>query len=305
MVGIEFISENQHKISTMINKRKIITNIMMILALVIAIAGCDKLKRPALSDYPKDSNPPGGPLKFFAAFDGTTANPLMNAVDSIRANFPSSNPLASIDGVEGKALQGALDKAVQYPGANDFANSTSVTISLWIKNTPWAGGPGFVFGLTNKDYWDNSVMFLMFEDQGLSSTSEATMKFSIMDQWFEFTNANKMQKPILNGEWHHLAIVYDETTSKITYYFDGEALTGLDPSLTDVKNAGNPRGPLKLTDAAGLGGSFVVGGWNKQVGLTGQTDSWIQGFNGGMDQVRLYGKALTASEVLALFNSKM
>jgi hypothetical protein len=292
----------------MIIKNKIIANATMVFAFVIAIAGCDKLKRPALGDYPKDANPPGGPLKFFAAFDGTTPDPLMNAVDSIRANFPSNNPLASIDGISGKAIQGALDQAVKYPGANDFAQSTSFTIALWLKNTPWAGGPGFVFGLTNKDYWDNSNLFLMFEDQGLSSTTEATMKFSIMDQWFEFTNANKLQKPILDGAWHHLAIVYDETTSKITYYFDGVALTGLDPSLTDVKNAGNPRGALKLTDANGNGGQFVIGGWNKQAGLTSSLDlqdPWIQGFNGGLDQFRLYGKVLTATEVLALFNSKL
>ena len=104
----------------MILKNKIITNATVVLALVIAIAGCNKPSRPALGDYPKDANPPGGPLKFYAAFDGTTANPLMNAVDSIRANFPSDNPLASADGVEGKGIQGVIDKAIKYPGANDF-----------------------------------------------------------------------------------------------------------------------------------------------------------------------------------------
>ena len=148
-------------------------------------------------------------------------------------------------------------------------------------------------------------MFLLFEDQGLSSTTAATMKFNVMDQWFEFTGTKILQKPILNGQWHHLVIVYDETTSKITYYFDGAALTGLDPSLTDVKNGSSARGPVKLTDGSGNSGSLVIGGWNKQVGLDGPTDSWIQGFNGGMDQFRFYGKALTASEVLALYNSKL
>ncbi len=44
-----------------------------------------------------------GPLKFYVAFDGTTSNPLMNAVDSIRAKFPSDNPLASIDGAKRKS----------------------------------------------------------------------------------------------------------------------------------------------------------------------------------------------------------
>jgi hypothetical protein len=287
-------------------KAKIITMKILVVAATVAIfTSCQKTSRPSLADYPKDANPPGGPLKFYTAFDGTTADPLMNAVDSIRATFPSSNPLESINGISGKAIQGAFDKAIKYTAANDFANSTSFTIAFWMKATPWSGGPGFLFSLTNKDYWHNSAVFLLFEDQGLSSSSAATMKFSIMDQWFEFVDNKKLQKPVLDGEWHHLAFVYDQATSKITYYVDGAALTGLDPVLTDVKNGSNPRGALKLTDANGNSGSFVVGGWNKQVGMEGPTDSWIQGFNGGMDQFRLYNKVLSASEIAALYSSKL
>jgi hypothetical protein len=48
-----------------------------------------------------------------------------------------------------------------------------------------------------------------------------------------------------------------------------------------------------------------VGGWNKQANIDGPKDPWISGFTGKMDQFRLYGKALTASEVLALYNSKL
>src|SRR4026209_1399832 len=104
--------------------------------LIILIAGsCQKMERPKLGDYPKDANAPGGPLKFYVAFDGTTSNPLMNAVDSVRATFPSENPLASVDGAKGMAVQGVIDKAIKYPSANDFKNSTSITISMWVNNT--------------------------------------------------------------------------------------------------------------------------------------------------------------------------
>ncbi len=278
---------------------------LAVLAMIVVSISCQKKDRPALGDYPKDSNPPGGPLKFYAAFDGTTDNPLFNAVDSIRANFAADNPLTSIAGISGKGLQGKLDKAVKYAGANDFAKSTSFTVALWLKNTPWAGGPGFVFSLSQKDMWNNSIMFLMFEDQGQSTTTEATMKFNVMDQWFEFTGANRFKKPILDGQWHHLAIAYDEATSKLTYYFDGAAVSGVLPNQMEVTKDNKPRGALKLTDNSGGSGSFVFGGWNKQVGLSGPTDSWIQGFNGGLDQLRLYSKALNASEIQALYNSKL
>jgi hypothetical protein len=278
---------------------------LSVVAVIFIIASCQKTDRPALGDYPKDSNPPGGPLKFYAAFDGSTANPLFNAVDSIRANFAASNPLASIPGISGTAVQGAFDKAIKYAGANDFAKSTSFTIAFWLKGTPWSGGPGFLLSLSNKDYWHNSGIFLLMEDQGQSSATEVTLKFAVMDQWFEFVPPNRLKKPVLDGNWHQLVFVYNEVTSKMSYYFDGTELTGLPASLTDVKNGSNPRGPLKLTDGSGGSGSLVFGGWNKHVGLDGPGDSWIQGFNGGLDQLRLYGKALSAAEVQALYNSKL
>lgn len=289
---------------TAINKLK--TAILLVIAGSIALS-CQKLKRPALGDYPLDANPPGGPLKFYVAFDGTTNDPLFNAVDSIRASFPSDNPLSFVPGVEGTAVKGLVDKAITYAAPNDFANSTSFTMAMWLKSNPWGStGPGWILSLTDKDYWYNSAIFWYFEDESQGSTSTtANMKLAVMDQWFEFTGSKLMQKPLFNGQWHHLAVVYDETTSKLTYYFDGTALTGLDPSLTDVMNSGNPRGPLKLTDASGNSGSLVIGGWNKQAGLSGPTDDWVQGFTGSMDQVRLYGKALNASEVQALYNSKL
>src|SRR6266498_4470740 len=96
-------------------KNKISKYGLLIIAIGLAFMGCKKLDRPPLGDYPKDANPPGGPLKFYTAFDGTTTNKLMNAVDSIRANFPSVNPFTSIQGVEGKAVQGVDQKAILYP----------------------------------------------------------------------------------------------------------------------------------------------------------------------------------------------
>ena len=112
------------------HKNKIAKYGLCIMVIVLAVTGCKKLDRPALGNYPKDANPPGGPLKFYVAFDGTTSNPLMNAVDSIRANFPSSNPFTTIDGVEGKAVQGVDQKAILYPSANDFNKATSFTLAF-------------------------------------------------------------------------------------------------------------------------------------------------------------------------------
>lgn len=272
--------------------------------LLLTIAGCQKLKRPALGDYPKDANPPGGPLKFFVAFDGTSPDPLRNAVDSIRANFAASNPLATVNGISGKAVKGATakDKAIKYTSANDFARSTSWSISYWMKNVPATDGePEFHFSLASKDFWHESGLFLLVEkggpDPGNSTADLMACKLAIEDNWVEFVGPNRLPGGLLNNQWHHLVFVYDATDSKVRAYVDGS----LKVTSGAVMKNGSPRGASTFGNASNL----IVGGWNKHGGVSGVTDGWIHSYSGEMDQFRLYGKALSATEVQALFNSKL
>jgi len=262
-------------------------------ALVVLIAGsCQKMDRPPLSDFPQDTNPPGGPLKFYAAFDGTTSNPLMNAVDSIRANFPSNNPLASVDGSNGKAIQGADNKAINYPGANDFKNATSCTIAMWVNNTVNTRTE-FYFSLVDKDYWHKSSAFLLVEH---ATPDKCQLKFALMDHWVEYID--NFNEPLFDGQWHHLAFTYDETNSTPKVYFDGAEVPLPPNALSNFAG----QGPLNLKNASNL----IVGGWNNHAGIeAGSTDPWVTSFTGKMDQFRLYGKVLSPGEIQALYNSKL
>lgn len=275
---------------------KNVIKLSILFSLVVAgMVSCQKMNRPGLADYPVDTNPPGGPLKFYAAFDGSTSDPLMNAVDSIRANFPGDNPLTSVTGINGKAVQGKDAKAIIYPSANDFKNSTSFSIALWMKNTAQAGRTEFLFSLADDTYgWSHSAIFVLLENQEATKT---TMKLGLMDQWLEGT----FNKPMFDGNWHHIVYSYDQVTSKMSYYFDGALVTGMTPTQTDVKKGGAPRGAVDLSKAY----KFILGGWNKHANTAGPGDDWVKSFTGSMDQLRLYGKALSASEVTALYNSKL
>ena len=269
---------------------------LMSIAVMLVAASCQKMDRPKLGNFPKDKDPhfplyPGGPLKFYTAFDGTTTDKLMNAVDSVRANFPADNPLVSVTGISGKGIQGNGTKAIKYPNANDFGTVTSCTISLWVNNTVNANTE-LLFSVADKDLWHESAAFLLLEH---ATPVKCQLKFALMDHWVEYID--NFNKPLFDGNWHHLAFTYDETTSTVKVYFDG-AEVALPPGA-----AGNfaGLGALDLKNATNL----VIGGWNKHADISGPTDSWISAFTGKMDQFRLYGKALTASEILALYNSKL
>jgi Concanavalin A-like lectin/glucanases superfamily len=290
-------------------------SILVIAAVAYAVTGCQKIERPSLGEFVQDANPPGGPLKFYVAFDGTTDDPLRNAVDSMRANFASANPLTFTSGISGRAIQGAStkDKAVKYSSPNDFADATSFTVSYWMKNVPATDGePEFHFSLPSKGWGHASAMFLLVEKGGSASSnstpSQMACSFVLKDRWVEFRGDNRLPN-VLNGNWHHLVFTYDETTSKITAYVDGVAVpyTG---SGNIVGGSGSPLGKANFWNATrdNLNG-FIVGGWNKHVqGLPddfkGNRDSWVHSYSGAMDQFRLYSKALTASEVTALYNTR-
>lgn len=279
------------------NKNKITRYAILVLAIGLVVTSCKDLERPPFSDYPKDATPPGGPLKFYVAFDGTTTNPAMNAVDSVRANFPATNTSTSVDGISGKAYKGSETAVVQYASPNDFTGSSSFTIAFWVKKTPQAAGKGtnFAFSLNIKDYsWTNTKLFLEFEDAGNPSTTDsAAAKFYIMDQWVEYiTNVGakkytRMPK-VLDGTWHHLAFTYDGASSSLKSYIDG-ALFRTDPVGT--------LGPVSF----GAFNDFTIGGPNS---YTHEKNTWMGYFDGTIDQFRLYGTVLTAAEVNTLFTNK-
>lgn len=282
--------------------------------LVFTTVGCQKFDRPALGDFPRDVNPPGGPLKFYVAFDGTTNDPLRNAVDSVKANFAAANPLSFINGISGRAIQGASakDKAIKYASANDWADASSFSIAYWMKNVPATDGePEFHFSLPSKDFWHSSALFLLVEKGGTgtgnSSPTKMACKLAIKDNWVEFLGDNRLPN-CLDGNWHHVVFTYDEQTSKVTAYVDGAAVPYIGNG--NIVGGNNPMGPVRFYNSAknNLSG-LVIGGWNKHAGgfsseFSGPQDPWIHSYSGAMDQFRLYSKALTSSEVISLYNSK-
>lgn len=274
----------------MFNDKKITRYILLALVIALTAFGCQKEERPALGDYPEDTNPPGGPLKFYAAYENTN-------VDSIRANFGSDNNISYTSGISGEAFQAGANGYIVYPSANDFKKSTSFTVSFWVKRNgpnPAGGGTAFAFGLaTTKDIWTSMDMFLLFEDAGNpSSAALAAAKFYLRDQWFEYVGANRLPN-VLNNQWHHLVFSFDATTSMLHTYVDAVEFTAVPGKFN------NDGGIPDFSKAAGV----VVGGpGHYAVGKT--PDGWMGNFGGAIDQFRLYGVSLSSAEVTALYNSK-
>ncbi len=269
----------------------------------LLLAGCQKMDKPDLGEYPVDTNPPGGPLNFYVAFDGTTDNSLKNAVDSIRANYPSDNPLTSVDGINGKGVKGETLKYVKYIKPNDWAVAAkSFTVSTWYKrdgqtkNNGGTNGPEYLlsFRAANDYNWSNGNFLFFLEGDNAACGVKFYIQSKSGDGWLTW-EGGQMIAGLLDNKWHHMAAVYDAPTSTMTLYVDGVANpnkkvwgTHGDLNLDDEKIAEVRigRGPRNDSDGDGVGG-------------------WLQSsFKGDIDQVRLYSKALSLAEVQDLFVNK-
>lgn len=273
-------------------------NIIGVFALVFSLWSCQNMDRPELGDYPKDANATGGPLKFYVAFDGATSNPLMNAVDSVKAKFPSDNPLASVDGISGKAVQGAPYKYIKYSSANDFARTAgSFTVSLWTKKSQMKTDHIFSMPAVSNYHWSGGSMFLLTEGSVASPILKFFVKDATGEKWFEWVGNNNAAG-IYNGQWHHLAFVYDGSTSMMTLYIDGQA----HPFKSEWTNHGNVvLEPSKITGLKiGAGPQEFTA---EQIANNG--DDWLKNsYTGGIDQFRMYSTALQPAEIQTLFAKK-
>jgi hypothetical protein len=280
----------------------------------VVLTSCQKMDKPALGDYPKDANPPGGPLKFYLAFDGTdtaATGKSRNAVDSIRANFPAENPFITngVEGVRGAGItSGGSHKYIKFSSFNGWEASSSMTISVWFKqdgqtkNNNGTNGPNHFFSLKAQDnyHWSNSVCMFFIEGNNtglavksifVSPSDPTNPDSSPADSWFTWEGGNTIPG-LCNNQWHHLAMVYDETGSSMTLYVDG----------VQNPNVGHWTGHGALRLAKTKVSDYRVGA-GPSTGY--DTDDWLAAnLKGSMDQLRLYGTALTASEVQALFAAK-
>ena len=271
------------------------------LGLAVLLGACKKPDRPELGDFPRDANPPGGPLNFYVAFDGTSSNPLMNAVDSIRANFPGQNPLTFVDGIRGKAVKGENKKFLKYAKPNDWAEKAeSFTISFWYKkdgqtkNNAGTNGPEYIMSFkSGNGHWSGASGFVFLE--GNNTAGQVKVMFvdkNMADNWFTWEGGQSIAG-LLDNNWHHMALVYNAAHSSMTLFVDGVA-------NPNVKQWGT-HGPINLN--SDHISEFRIG---NGPGNNFDGDDWLSSsFKGTLDQFRMYSKALTAAEVQALFTAKM
>lgn len=260
------------------------------------VAGCQKMERPELKELILDPPPPPySTLKSLFSFENNVRDTGQYRLSAVAKN------VTYVAGITGQAAQIGTDGYILIPTVADSIKTLgSFTIGFWMKGVgPVQGGAQGLFAIGNKkEFWGNIEMFL----ENLDNGAEAFLKIHMYnagvatgngEEWTEVKIPNALNK------WTHLVVTYSAATSRLSVYADG-----VPTSVNNKVLGGGNYGPIKFNDVNGM----VLGNYQFET-TPSLTDShggepWARGFNGALDQFRLYNVALSAAEVNALFTSK-
>jgi hypothetical protein len=208
-------------------------------------------------------------------------------------------------GRRGNAYKGSTSEAYfEYDVATGTSLKTldEITMSCWIKTPRTTSGAAKIFALDGGDSFMGTLTLIQ---ESQPEGDSVDMKFFIYDSespdW-KGQDVRRQSEKFINDMWFHLVSVYNKTTSTIEFYANGVLV------LTSIRYAGpvpavgdQPLlGPIKLgQDMA----TILIGAWPQQV--AGTPEGWMSYYQGMVDELRIYKKALTPAEVLALYMAEV
>jgi hypothetical protein len=221
-------------------------------------------------------------------------------IDSVSSAMGNGVGTSFTDGIKGQALQGADNGYFITTPSTAVLNLQSLTISLWVDVPPnLTGTYGFVCLSNTNDFWGNFDVF--FENlpstNNVKDISNAILK-GHFENWTSPTTdhetwlGNFSIGPVWN-KWTHIVFTYDAATSTFNVYVNGSSI------VSPIVNAGN--GNLTFQNASALIFGTMQFNVTPSLGTAGGPQSWASYVPGAIDEVRIYNKALVASDVGALY----
>lgn len=285
---------------------------------VLVAGNCNKnddAPLPPIGGYNNSNEVAAGNLKAHWSFDGTLNERISGTASS--ANLRSS----FVAGQKGQAVK--LDSGyVLYPtiaAMNSDIGSFSVSTWIYTQNQGTGSRPTGVFGLTlgtaNQTDWNDGPILLSLEngrpvtynDTLVLKTNIATTKGGVLlkgDNINDFGVRETDFKTVKGAnKWTHVVARWDGAGSFIDFYANGIRVS-------------NNNFRFRETGGIGFGNMTIKPGANTQVLFGGYPNttngfplSALQGFQGlfrgNIDETRFYNKALTDSEIDALYKLEL
>ena len=176
-------------------------------------------------------------------------------------------------------FNGTDDQYVSVNDADGLDVTTGLTIAYWFKKVKNNSAAGIVCKKNNSG---NGVVW------GIQSNGSDKMEMDVGNAGSTTTYYVTGSQKINDAIWHHYAVTYDATSKTASIYVDGSLDAAGQPGTI-----GGGSGTLWPGNLEASTGVLIIG-----KGLPGNRKG-----EGTVDDVRIYNRALSATEVLSLKNN--
>jgi hypothetical protein len=242
-------------------------------------------------------------LVAYFPFDG-------NATETISSLIPTDQPSVTyVTGRRGQAYQGADMAHLLYtlPAASKLKSLTSFAVAMWFKSPLVTGDPEitiFEIGKSDDLFWGNLKLGLLRLEPTADSLNFKTFFLKNGAVW-SGQHIGYSDPLFLINHWMHLVFMYDATTSKFEIYKDGVKVVTND-GVENRWAAGDDVSPRPALGALSFlnADKLNIGAWRPKT-ENAATDAWMGWFLGNLDELRVYDRALTATETKALYDAEV
>ena len=278
-------------------KNIIKTRLWGVVVLSLALASCQKefnaktyappKPAPTFSGYSSSAEIEPTHLVAYWPFSGTLA-------DSLSGTLGVATGTSFTAGIEGKGLQGALNSYVITNAPAAVKSLHSFTASVWYNMAENTTGIVNLLDVVNNQYfWGNLDIFI----ENPPNPTTGQLKVHMFNNGASTNGVDGWEGDYLissaYGQWNQITVSYDDTTGKITVYYNGASV-----------GSNTPTGfaPLNWSGVSQM--VFGTVQFQTNPSLTSATGSqpWASYLTGAMDQVRFYNEVLSTTQISALYN---
>ena len=216
---------------------------------------------------------------------------------------------AFVEGVRGKAY---ANKAADYKvfscldfklGAeNPFKTMSSFTLSAWVKSPVPNDGSPAMFSMNGGDGGMGNLL-VMYEGWGCNTDSlyVKAYLFNSRTEW-KGQDLGLSNVAFTTDKWFHLVYSYNEATSMITLYSNGQFVAESGRwAGPEVNGKQEPLG--KLVFGNDMTNLYIGAWWNNVDGT--HADTWRSSYPGSVDEIRIWNVALTPEEIEDLYTKEV
>lgn len=241
-----------------------------------------------------------------------------NGNDSITGMTPTTKPGVTYVTARRKTGYKGVDNAYflyNLASTSKLKTLQAFSVAMWI-NEPQINNDTppvpMILQIGNDDdlFWGNLTLTQDRMGTALLPVDSLNLKAVFHSQTAVWQNQfiNFPTPSIQAAKWTHLIFEYDNVTSMFNVYVNGvkvpfpAGVTNRYADAAPLTGVQPPFGNMVFNKAS----KMVIGGWmTKVVQVPAATDTWMGWFNGTMDELRIYDRALTSTEAKALYDAEV